>query len=290
MPNTQDIVPGSLIQAAVFGGSGVGKTHFALTFPRPNVIDLDKGILTSRSQHFVSRYGNKPILYEQFKERSLNSRGIVLTHNAFDDACRYFDEWMKPVKRDLFDTWVVDSGTSLCEFAMNKAAILLGSNAFGRSPLSQTQSQALATGLLFPKIQDYGAERSMTEQFIRMVRDAGKHFVFILHEKETRDKEGQLLEIKPALTGQSADVVPAMFDNVWSMRVIGAGSSMRRVLATEPDGLRKAKSRLGMGELSNPDYDLVAQKMLDLIKTQGGITPSGGSSAPSVPAIQGASV
>jgi hypothetical protein len=57
VPNTIDLQPSEKIQAGIFGGPGTGKTHLALTFPRPNVLDFDKGILTSRSAHFVNSFG-----------------------------------------------------------------------------------------------------------------------------------------------------------------------------------------------------------------------------------------
>jgi hypothetical protein len=174
---------------------------------------------------------------------------------------------MKPAKRDQFDTWVIDSATTLFEFARNKAIILLGGTSFGK-PLSQTQAQAIATGMVNTKKQDFGAERSLVEQFVRMVKESDKHIVLLMHEKEIYTQEGMLLEIAPLLVGQSVSVIRAMFDNIWSLRVVGAGSTTKRVLVTEPDGIRLAKSRIGMGSVDNPDFDLIQKKLHDLTANQ----------------------
>jgi hypothetical protein len=185
MPNTKDWVPSKQIQALVYGPSKVGKTFGAATFPRPNFIDMDAGIATVRNPEFITRHGKRDIEYEQFSEKSRNKAGVVTAHNAFDDACRYFDKWMEKGRVDTFDTWVVDSGTTLSEASMNKAIVLLGSKALSMS--SNTHQQAIATGLVYPKMQDYGSERSMVEQFIDFMLDSGKHFVFICHEKIISD-------------------------------------------------------------------------------------------------------
>jgi hypothetical protein len=110
MPNTKDWVPGKMIQVLVYGPKGSGKTWGALTFPRPNIMDFDKGIATVRHPAFVKKHGLLSIQYEQFTEKKMRGP-IPLDHNAYDDACRYFDEWMAADKVDTFDTWVIGSST-----------------------------------------------------------------------------------------------------------------------------------------------------------------------------------
>ncbi|MGH9061322.1 MAG: AAA family ATPase, partial [Acidimicrobiales bacterium] len=159
MPNIIDWTPAEKLKVLVFAPSKTGKTFGAATFPRPNFIDCDKGIATLRNPEFTAKHGLRSVEYEQFSERNLNSRGVPTQHNAFDDACKYFDKCMKADFRDRFDTWVIDSGTTLSEMAMNKAIVLLGSKAMKMS--SATHEQAINTGLVYPKQQDYGSERSM---------------------------------------------------------------------------------------------------------------------------------
>lgn len=266
MPNVKDWVPGSIVQAAVIGRSGAGKTFGAGTFPRPNFIDFDRGIATLRHPDFVAKYGVRNVEYYHPVERSLNNRGVPTAHNAFDDACKYFDEWMKPGKRDQFDSWVVDTGTTLSNAAMNKAFILLGSPQFKR--MSGTHDQALNTGLVFPKIQDYGSERSLVEQFVQMVKDSGKHFLFLCHEKEVTNDDGTVIGRTMLLTGKSPEVVGAMFDNVWFLTVSGAGSTLKRTLTTQYDGIRQAKSRLGVPNGTEFSWDAINSAMEVVRKAQ----------------------
>lgn len=240
MANTRDWQPSKLWQILVYGRSGVGKTFGALTFPRPVVMDFDKGIAVHANPEFIKRHGKVEIEYEQFTERQIK-RGVPTAHNAFDDACRYFDEWMAPVKRDKFDTWIIDSGTSLSEFAQYKAVILMG-----KMQLSKTHQEAMREGLIVPKIQDYSSERSLVEQFVDMLRDSEKNLVFICHEKELLNDAGTVTAIVPLLTGKSVENIPLKFDEVYNLKVQKRGLEMVRSLQTVPDGLRNVKSRYGL--------------------------------------------
>src|SRR5215203_4035334 len=219
MPTLAERPVSKYIKALVFGPSKKGKTFGAGTFPRPNFFDCDLGIGTLGSKHFIDKWGDrrKDIQYEQFTEKTLDKRGVPTSHNAFDDVCRYFDSCMTPAKRDTFDTWVVDTGTSLSAFAMVKALVLLGGNQF-KGGHSGTLSEGLLHGLILPKIQDYGSERSMIEQFIAMVYSTDKHFLFLCHERETTDEKGNRTALTPLLTGKGVQAISAMFDDVWYLR------------------------------------------------------------------------
>ena len=240
----KDWKPGDNIKAMVFARSKAGKTWGALTFPRPCVMDFDKGIATGRNPEFVKKYGLRDVIYEQFTEKKRNTKGIVTTHNAFDDACLWYEFMMSPANIYKFDTWVIDTGTSLATFAMNKAYILLGGTAIKAS--SATLHEAKTEGVVIPKIQDYGAERSMVEQFVAMVLDSDKHVLFLCHEKEISDKQGNPTDIVPLLTGKGVEAISAMFDEIWNLRNFKAGTEIRRVLQTQADGLRRCGSRYGV--------------------------------------------
>lgn len=258
MPRTRDWIPGNLVQVLAFGRYKVGKTWGALTFPRPNVMDFDRGIATARNPNFVKQHGMRDIIYEQFTDK-VGRGGIPLTHDAFDGACRYFDEWMAPAKRDQFDTWVVDSGTTLSNCAMHKAVILLGGSKL--SIKSETHKEAKAYGVVIPRIQDYGAERSMMEQFVFMVRDSGKHVVMICHEKDLTNKQGDTIATVPLLTGRSIESIPIMFDEVWNIRAKPEGTGRKFYIQTMPDGLRNLGSRYGVPDGIKFEWDTINQAL-----------------------------
>ena len=259
MPNMNVWKPGEKIQAMVIGRSKSGKTWGAGSWPRPNIIDFDDGHATLGQAAWRAKYGNRSIEYEVFKEKAFSAKGVVTAHTAFDDACAYFDKWMKPDKRDSFDTWVVDSGTTLTQVALNKAIILLGSKQL--SVTSQTQNKALLTGAVYPVIQDWGAERSLVEQFVRQVKDSGKHVLFLCHEMDKVDENGIVTSIVPMLTGQSRESIPLMFDELWFLRVQKKGPETVRYLQTAPDGIRQCGSRYGVPDGTLYDYEAVIKSL-----------------------------
>lgn len=279
MPLISEWKPSDPIQILVYAKFKLGKSAGAFTFPRPVVFDFDDGVATARSPWFVKKYGIRWLFYEGFKDTKRNAQGIVTSHTGLDDSCRFFDEWMKPkgkwtsagkvyeVGRDMFDTWIIDSGTTLSELCMGKANIVLGAQS---PPLSKTHETALMSGLLIPKKQDYGAERSLFEQFIRMVKETEKNVVLICHEKEIFEGEGSAATLKnivPLLTGKSAELVPLMFDEVYNLRIKPKGQEMVRYLQTQPDALRRCGTRYGIEDGTEWDYDSI-KKQIDSIHAQ----------------------
>lgn len=267
MPNTKDWKPGAKLDILVIAAYKTGKTFGALSFPRPNVIDFDGGMAVANHPEFIKKYGKKSIEYQTFFEKDLDSRGIVKSHNAIDDACRYFDMWMKPGKREQFDTWVIDSGTSLSKFASNKAIVYLSPDSKTSLGItSNTHKHALASGIIVPKKQDYGAERSIVEQFIQMVKTTDKHCVVLCHEMERTNDEGQLTAVLPLLTGKSQQVVPTMFDEVYFLRIRPKGPDWERYLQTESDGIRKCGSRLGLPNATAWDFETIQKALATVHK------------------------
>lgn len=269
------------IKALVYSRSSKGKTFGAGTFPRPNFIDFDGGIRTLTSPDFINKHGfKKDLLYEQFPEPNLNSRGVPTKATAFDRACEYFDACMKQsatwtslqtgekmqVGRDMFDTWVIDTGTSMSTLALFKSIVLLGGTFKGVS--SGTLNEALTHGLIFPKIQDYGSERSLVEQFIGMLYSTNKHVLFLCHEKELVDKDGTQTGVVPLLTGKGVEAVQALFDEVWHLDVKPVGPEKKRLLMTRTNGIISAKTRAGYPDEMEWDYSAIAKEHEKLVNLQ----------------------
>jgi AAA domain-containing protein len=283
MPNIREGLPGDdKLKALIIGPYKIGKSWGAGTWPRPNFMDFDHGISLFRNPEFVKKYGLRDIQYQQFSEKNLDSRGVVKTHNAFDDACRYFDECMKPGRRDSFDTWVVDSGTTMSECASNKAIILLGGKELSSKPLSFTHQAALKTGLVQPRIQDFGAERSMVEQFIDMVRDTDKHFVFICHEKQIMNEAEVVTDVVPLLTGKSATAVPLKFEEVWFLRVKKDGPNTIRYLQTHADTVRRCGTHLGIPDGTSWEWDAIQSEVGKIRSEQALVASQPQSATPSL--------
>lgn len=263
MPNTRDMDMSNVnIQAVIIGSPGSGKTFLAATFPKPNFIDFDGKVGVVRNPDFIRQHGLKSIEYGQFTEKS-RYLGIASNHNAYDDACRYFDLWMSPAKRDTFATWIIDSGTSLIEFARNKSLIVLGGKSQGEKSRSKTFDTAMRTGVVMMQQQDWGGERSLTEQFIRMVKDSGKNLLVNVHQRESYNEGGILVSVKPYFTGQSVEIIPAMFKDVWHLKVFGAAPNNTYILTAENNGIYATRSELGLGVIENPTYDRIIARILE---------------------------
>lgn len=260
MPNIKDMkVDDPIIQAVMMGTPGVGKTWVAATFPGKIVVfDFDGKIGVARNPDFVKKYGLRDIEYKTLTE-SKRMKGIATAHNAYDDACNFFDEWMRPGNRDQVGTFIIDSGTSLMEVAQNKAVMVLGGAPKGNN--TTTFNDAMKTGFLSLVGKDRGGERSLTEQFIRMVKDSGKNLIVNVHQYETYDDAGNLVSVIPLFTGQSRQIIPAMFKDVWHLKVQGVGSTMKRILTAEYNGIYQARSELGIGVIEHPDYDRIIARI-----------------------------
>ena len=261
MPPGTELSRNLKLNAIVFGRYKMGKTEGASTFPRPNFICCDPGGLdTVLSPGFRQRHPEvdlSKLHYEYFLETQRDARGVNTNHEAFDSAYRYFDtcmkggEWKSPttgrtykIGPDDFDTWVLDSATTLFMHARNKAVQLLGDPSFAGKALSNTFKAAQAKGLIVPKMQDFGAERSLVEQFISALLTSGKHVLVLAHEREWTEQDGTVSEITPMFTGQSVEVIPLMFSNV--MRLMGRpqGDKFIRYLESKKHSKAQVGSRL----------------------------------------------
>lgn len=240
---------------------GMGKTTLASSFPRPRYFDFDKKMGAILNPDWIKKLGGKvpQVEYETFAERSRNL-GLAVQHNAFDDACRYFDRCMSPAERGKFDTFVVDSVTNMTEAAYNKALIVLQG-----AKRSYTHESAVKTGMAILQKQDFGGGNSLVMQFLRMLLDSGKNVIAIVHEKETTNDTGLLVSIDPMLIGQNTQAVPALFQNVWRLKVIGVPPNQKRQLICDTDGIVMARSEIGLGTIEEPTYDKIRARIRERV-------------------------
>lgn len=283
MPKLSDVdVAQGAITAIIMGKPGTGKTTLVSSFPRVRLMDFDKKVKAALNPEWIKKLGRVPDLeFKEFVENSL-VKGYALKHNAFDDACRWFDELMGPALRNTFDYFAVDSITALTETAQNKALIVLGG-----AKRSSTHDSASTTGLAMLQKQDFGGINSLIKQFLRMLIDSGKGVLAIVHEKETTNDAGLLVSIDPMLIGQNVQQVPSMFQNVWHLRIEGVPPNHKRKLYCDFDGIRMARSELGLGVIEEPTYDKIIARIRErqtaanaAKQNPTGTPPAGGPPAP----------
>jgi hypothetical protein len=112
-----------------------------------------------------------------------------------------------------------------------------------------------------PRLQDFGAERSLTEQFVDMLLDSGKNVILLAHEKEEWEGEGdnqRLVGVVPMFTGQSVEKIPLKFSEVYNLRIQKEGTGFKRYLQTQPDGLRACGSRWGLPDGTAWTYEAIS--------------------------------
>lgn len=276
--NTYQFDQNAVIQAIIMSPPGKGKTSVAGTFPRPNFFDIDGKVEVCRNPRFIRKYGVRSILYEKFPEPAIANPRIVPT--AYAKLCAYFEEWMSPGKRNQFDTWVIDSGTTLSLIARCQALMILG-----KLQRSSTLKKAQEAGMEAMEQQDWGAERSLVEKFIKQVLDTGKNVLLLVHEKEIV-KNG-VTEIVPLFTGDSKTVIPAMFKDIWQLRPTMLENKPAIKLVASPIGYVQTRSELGLDEVVDPDYDKIITRLrslqIDALSASGGI-PAAAQQGATVPA------
>lgn len=270
MPTLDSLASKGKFACFAYGYFKTGKTAGALTFPRVNVLDYDNGVVVGLAPWHQEKFKVDPqtVQFEQFGSEKLSEKGVAKTYNVYDNACRYFDLSMKSDRVDTFDTWVIDSCTSLTEAAANKAMILLGGTALTGKVMSQTHSKAIETGMIVKKIQDYGAERSLTEQFIDMVLQSGKHVVVLAHAKDEYEGEGdnaKVVGVVPLLTGQSVQRVPLKFNEVYWIELVKEGPETHALVRTSADSRIKRGSRYGLPDKTHWDWPSICSAL----KSQG---------------------
>ena len=133
-----------------------------------------------------------------------------------------------------------------------------------------------------PDIGDYGTEMQMIEwflgTFIPLFKEHKKHFVMLAHERQTFSKPPKigddpvLKRVLPGFTGKTfPDQVPAYFDDVWHVEVVGGGTNVAYRLRTAGSESEIGGARHG-GIFNvvetNPDY----RKMLDRIQRAQALT------------------
>lgn len=254
----------------VYGASGTGKTWFSGTAgPRTLVIDNGNGLTTLQSPAFRKLYPDANPIVVSLSER-IGPRGTFEMAEVYDAICDTIDHALEKFS-DRFDTIVVDDATQLRKGALNKGLEI--NQATGKSKTLKDSKERY--DIVSPAVQDYGVEMNLVEQFIAgyttICKEAGKHFILNAHERLTYrkgDKIGDppvLAKTSPGFTGQTfPDNVPAYFDHVWYMQVVGNGSNRVWRATTQGHETLSAKTRMaGVFETleANPNFLNIIQRI-----------------------------
>ena len=200
----------------VYGEGGVGKTTFASTSPEPILADCENG----------SKY--------------LGMRGINMDV-ALIEKWGDMKEFLDLAKSDKYDTLILDPIGEL----MDKLKRFMIS--MNDSKLVQKDGS--------PTMAGWGWLKSRLRDYIKVLRDTGKHIIIVAHIEE-KDDEGRLVK-RPKIETKLSDDLVNMVDIVAYMTVVNYGEESRRVLLVDPSSDKfVAKDRTGqLGKVIPPRFN-----------------------------------
>ncbi len=109
-----------------------------------------------------------------------------------------------------------------------------------------------------PTMAGWGWLKSTLRDYLKAMRDSGKHVIIIAHLDE-KDDDGKLVKRPLIATKLSVELVN-MVDVVGYMTIVGNEDDQRRVIIVDPSGDKyTAKDRTGMlGKFVFPDFTMIA--------------------------------
>lgn len=259
---------GRRLQLLLYGPPGTWKTVNAHHMPRTRTLDLDDGM---QSVEWAILSGNLPKKMEEIVFRTilpphdLDDKKNNVLQECWDTVDFWLaeedlppDEWHGRYEQH-WDTLIVDSLSALTE-----ASIIHGLRENNRLKLSQSWGSMTKGGIRPMKIQDWGAASILFMKFINHCRNSGKNVILIAHEYVDTDDEGNLMAIQPKVIGQLRQDLPKDFDEVWYARIKGTKNDPKGIFQTQPDSLRRLRTRHGCLDPDEPaDFAAIKKKIAD---------------------------
>lgn len=204
---TLDKVSDPQIRLGIQGFPGSGKTWSALTFPNPIVFNLDKGLGAHFGREDVTEI---PIYEDEYCKK------IYPSYKGIADKKSVIEIWFNTIgpKLEEDQTLVFDGGTGL-------------------QRIYHKWYEANPTITKQGKVDDYG-EWKLKINFFGSILEQAKtlkcNFVYICHEAEKKDKDGQYSgKIRPLLTGQFCDEIVSHYTDWFRMHAIKKPVDMLQV-------------------------------------------------------------
>lgn len=213
--NTQDSQMKPPVIMLVYGEGGVGKTTFASTAPKPILADCENG---------AKYFGLRGISID------------VAQIQQWSDMKEFF----QVAKSGDYETIVIDPIGEL----MEKLANFMKST--GNRKLVQMDGN--------PTMAGWGWLKQTMRQYLKLLRDSGKHILIVAHVAEKGD-EDRILK-RPLIMTKLSEELINMVDIVGYMTIIQDGEESKRVILVDPTSDKfVAKDRTGqLGAIIPPDF------------------------------------
>lgn len=243
------------VQALLWGPPKVGKTILAHTFPRTRTLDFDNGmesVLTAADEGWID-VDKDEIVYATITEENREEYGYVAVPTALDKATMVMEQWVSDDEYDNWDTLILDSVTSLCEYALDRA--LYNLNKLDGYTKSKNRGDRVHMRIMAQ--QDWGPAMSLVSNFIEECRRyTDKNIVVIAHEHQQTTESGHVTYRSPQVIGRVLrQDLPKQFDEVWRMEKDNDGTP---VLITQGTSKFQAGSRLGLPDrMEKPTYQKI---------------------------------
>lgn len=200
-----------------YGEGGVGKTTFVSTAPKPLLLDFENG-----AKYF-------------------GLRGINIDTIQIENWKDVIDpELIALIKSDKYETIAIDPIGE----AMEKLKQYMIRS--GDTKLVQKDGS--------PTMAGWGWLKKTMREYLKFLRDSGKHVLLIAHIDEKQDE--QRLVKRPKIETKISDEIVNMVDIVGYMTVYTKDAKEERVIIIDPSSDKyTAKDRTGqLGKMIEPDF------------------------------------
>lgn len=213
------------ISLALMGDHGTGKTTFLLRWPEPGILDLD-GNLDGPEAYL--RKQDKSLTY-RYVQPLLDDQGRPLeSEKALKDAI--FDGLSELIADPKVQTIGIDSGTKLAE-----SLVWWAMAAAGKETMD---------------LDMWKPWRSAMLKLVHRGRNAGKHFVLLIHEQPlygVAARQGQpapKIGVTMSMPSKLQEQFGFTFTDVWRVVKIGRGANITFELHTVSDGDTNLKNSM----------------------------------------------
>jgi len=218
MQSSKTYSPNQSLGIVLQGGAGMGKTTFALQFPRPYIFDADNNLAGA-----FRRLSEKNITFAY-------DIGNIDENNAIVPEPLRYTRMTKCITAAFsspdIDTVILDSASAVSDYIIADI-------------LRQTGKPNLV-------MQDWGVYLNAWKKLITACRSQSKTFILTAHDKLEKDEMDGSITYELALPGQISARLSSMMSDVWHFEVqsgtVNNAPVNQYVVRTQPTSKLKLKS------------------------------------------------